>query len=264
MNKKVRTPWQVTRSVWYALFLRESLSRTTADRFAWFWMILEPAALIIIMVLIRTVVLGKSRHIAGAEFISWFVVGLFAFHLYRENMMKLIGAIESNRALFAYRQVKPIDTVIVRSFVETLLKTFLFALFIVLGFLFDINLISDDIICSMYLWVIIWLMGLGSGLILSAISTIYPEVGKLVKIMSFPLLLISGVIFPIHFLPMQIQEYLLINPIAHAVELFRGSFFSNYHMVDGVSYLYTITWLLAGLLIGLILQIKNEEELKAK
>ena len=56
--KGARTPWQVTRSVWYAMFMREAISRTMADRMGWFWMVFEPVALIAIMALIRSFVSG--------------------------------------------------------------------------------------------------------------------------------------------------------------------------------------------------------------
>jgi hypothetical protein len=140
---KTRTPWQVTRSVWYALFMREAIARTMADRMAWFWMLAEPVAMIAIMVMIRTVVLGRDSHIAGADFIPWLIVGLFGFHLFRENMMRSIGAVEANQALFGYRQVKPVDPVLVRCYLEGMLKTFIFLLFILAGILLELDLIPD-------------------------------------------------------------------------------------------------------------------------
>lgn len=113
-----RTSWQVTKSVWYALFMREALARTTANRFAWFWMIAEPVAYIVIMISIRTILFNKSKTLFGAEFVPWMIVGLFSFFLFRENMMRSIGAIDANKGLFAYRQVKPIDPVIVLSLIH--------------------------------------------------------------------------------------------------------------------------------------------------
>jgi len=264
MEYKLRKPWQVTRSVWYALFMREALARTTADRFAWVWMLLEPIAMIVIMVLIRTVAFGKTQHIAGVEFVSWFIVGLFGFHLFRENMMRLIGAIDANKALFAYRQVKPIDPVLIRSFVESMLKTLIFLIFIFVGKLLDISLIPDQIITAFFYWISLWGLGLGLGLVLSVFSTLYSEIGRITKILSFPLLLVSGVLFPLHYVPNELQSYLLLNPIAHGVELLRGSFFVNYQVIAGVSELYLIIWCLITILIGLALHIKFEDELKAK
>jgi capsular polysaccharide transport system permease protein len=264
MTQQVRTPWQVTRSVWYALFMREALSRTTADRFGWFWMIIEPAAMIVLMVLIRSVAMGNTHHIAGAEFVPWFVIGLFGFYLHRENMMRLIGSVDANKALFAYRQVKPIDTVLVRSYVETILKTFVFILFILVSELIDISLVPDNLLLVFLVWLGIWLLGLGAGLILSTLSTLFPEVGKIVRIMSFPLLLISGVMFPIHYIPHAFQEILLLNPIVHGIELLRWSFISSYRLVNGISVTYFVFWMFFSLALGLALQRKFESKLKSQ
>lgn len=235
-----------------------------SDRMAWFWMLAEPIAMIIIMVLIRTVVLGRTKHIAGAEFIPWFVVGLFGFHLFRENMMRLIGAVEANKALFAYRQVKPIDPVLVRGYLEGMIKTFIFLLFILAGGLLEIDLFPFDPLAALAVWVSLWLLGLGAGLSLSALSNLVPEIGRIARIASFPLLLISGVLFPINYVPHEAQQLLLLNPIVHGLELLRSCFFEQYWVVAGTSYLYLGFWILSSIAIGLLLHIRFEESLKAK
>src|SRR5690554_7870276 len=99
-----RTPWQVTRSVWYAMFMREAISRTMADRMGWFWMIAEPMAFTLIMIGIRVHLRGADRFIVNAEFIPWMITGLMGFFLIREGMMRALGAVNANSALFAYRQ----------------------------------------------------------------------------------------------------------------------------------------------------------------
>jgi capsular polysaccharide transport system permease protein len=48
--ENVRSPGQVTWSVWKALFLRESLTRLTAGRAAWLWLLIEPISHVVILV----------------------------------------------------------------------------------------------------------------------------------------------------------------------------------------------------------------------
>lgn len=259
-----RTPWQVTRAVWHALFLREVLARTTMDRMAWFWMLLEPIAFIVIMVSIRTVVFGRSKHIVGAEFVPWLVLGLFGFFLMRESMMRPIGAVDANRALYAYRQVKPVDPVIIRCYLEGMIRTFVFLLFIMAGILLGIDLFPDEPLRALFYWCSLWLLGAGAGLVLSALSGLVPEVGRVVKIISMPLLLISGVILPLNFLPHTLLEYLMWNPIVHGLEALRGSFFYEYKQVAGVSIVYLWNWILALIATGLLLHIRFEARLKRK
>ncbi|MCT7656464.1 hypothetical protein MBH78_21170 [Oceanimonas sp. NS1] len=74
-----RTPWQVTRSVWFAMFMREAVSRTMADRMGWFWMVFEPMAMIAIMVFIHSVNDTGDSLLTGAELIPWMIVGMMGF-----------------------------------------------------------------------------------------------------------------------------------------------------------------------------------------
>ncbi|KXS55211.1 MAG: capsular polysaccharide transport system permease protein [Marinobacter sp. T13-3] len=257
-----RTPWQVTRSVWHAMFIREALARTMADRMAWFWMLFEPMAMIVVMVAIRAVAMGSIRTIDGAEFVPWMVTGLFGFFLVRENMMRPIGAIDANKGLFAYRQVKPIDPVLVRCYLEGLLKSFIFILFILVGTLLGFNLMPADPLDAIMGWLSLWSLGLGLGLIVSALSGLVPEIVKIVRIMSMPLLIISGVILPLNFVPHDLLVYVMWNPIVHGLESLRASFFPLYRPVPGTSFLYLWYWILVTTSLGLLLHVRFERRLK--
>ncbi len=220
--------------------------------------------MIIIMVMVRTVAVGGSAKVSGADFIPWMIVGLFGFQLFRENMMRSIGAIDANKALFAYRQVKPIDTIFIRCYLEGLLKTFIFILFILAGSLVDVDLIPVEPLVALFNWLSIWLLGLGVGSVLSAVSSLIPEVGRIVRLVSFPLLIISGVLFPLNIIPHNLQQYLMLNPIAHGLELLRVDFFSSYRPVPGVSATYLWFWILPLNSLGLMLNLKFQMRLKAQ
>ncbi len=261
MNSQ-RTPWQVTRSVWHAMFIREALARTMADRMAWFWMLFEPIALIAMMIFVRTVILGRMRHIDGAEFVPWMIVGMFGFFLVRENMMRPIGAIDANKGLFAYRQVKPIDPVLVRCYLEGLLKTFIFSLFIIAGVLLGIDLVPSAPLEALFIWFSLWCLGLGAGLIFSVLAGLVPEIAKILRIISMPLLILSGVIFPLNFLPRDLLVYVMWNPIVHGLESLRAAFFPLYRTVEGSSLIYMWYWILGMVTLGLMLHLYFELKLK--
>lgn len=259
-----RHPWTVTRSVWNALFVREFLARLMADRLAWFWMIAEPIAFVLIMVSIRVVVLGRDRAIAGAEFVPWLIVGLMGFFLFRENMFRSMGAVESNRGLFAYRQVKPIDPVIVRCYLEGMIRSVIFLIFVAAAPLFGVDLLPHRPLPAIAGWVSLWFLGLGIGLVLSALTALVPELGRIVRMVSLPLLIISGVILPLNMLPHDLLAYLMINPIVHGLEFTRGGFFEYYQVLPGTSLLYLWYWTLALIALGLILHIRFELRLKSQ
>lgn len=257
-----RHPLRVTWDVWSAMYLREMIARTMADRMAWFWMVFEPIATIAVMIFIRAYVRG-GQHVKGADFIPWMIVGLMGFYLFRETMMRPMGAVESNKGLFTYRQILPVDPVLVRCFVEGMIRSSVFLIFILIGSLLKINMIPDHAFGVMMDWLSLWMLGVGLGVLLSVTSGLVPEIGRIVKIITLPLLLISGIIFPVTYIPVQYQQYLLFNPIIHGVESMRLSFFDNYHSIDGVNLTYLWFWALTSLALGLIMHVRFAWRLKA-
>ncbi|WP_409523349.1 ABC transporter permease [Nitrincola sp. MINF-07-Sa-05] len=259
---KTRSSWQVTCAVWHAMFMREIVARTMKDRMAWFWMLAEPIAMISLMLLIRTIVLGRSNMLYNAEFVPWLIVGLLGFFLFRENMTRSIGAVDANKTLFSYRQVKPVDAVLVRCFLESTLKSFIFLLFIAAGVLLDLKLLPDLPLEAMFVWLSLWMFGLGIGLLLSVASGLVPEIGTVARIMAIPLLLLSGVIIPITMLPTFLHPYILMNPIVHGVETLRMSFFERYVTLPEIDLMYMWYWTLTMMALGLMLHIRFEMRLK--
>ncbi|GGC99695.1 ABC transporter permease [Vreelandella lutescens] len=261
--KGARTPWQVTRSVWYAMFVREALSRTMGDRMGWFWMVFEPVAFVGIMIGVRSFIRG-DRLVVNAEFIPWLIAGLLGFALVREGMMRGMGAVEANKSLFAYRQVQPVDPVLVRNFLEGALRSFVFLIFIGGGLMLGLDMYPDNALRVLAAWLSLWSLGLGLGLVTSVAATLVPEIGKVVRMLSLPLLILSGVIMPLNSLPHWLLEYLMLNPIPHGLETLRLGFFENYKVVHGTSMLYFWLFTLTLISVGLVMHLRFVDRLKAK
>ena len=259
----IRHPLRVTWDVWSSMYLREMIARTTADRMAWFWMIFEPIATIAVMIGVRSFISG-GRHITGAEFIPWLVVGLMGFYLFRDVMLRPLGAIEANKGLFTYRQILPVDPILIRCFVEGIIRTFIFLIFLLIGSLLKIDLLPDHAFGALCDWFSLWMLGTGFGVMLSVVGGLVPEIARLVRILSLPLLLLSGVIFPITYVPHQFQQYLLFNPIVHGLESMRLNFFDSYHTVPGIDMTYLWLWALTTLSLGLTMHVRFAWRLKAR
>lgn len=244
--------------------MREFIGRLMADRMAWFWMLAEPILFVLIMIWVRAVIMGRDATVANAEFIPWLVVGLLGFFLVRENLLRLMTAVEANSGLFAYRQVKPVDTVLVRGYLEGVMKTVVLMVFILGGILFEIDLIAHDFLYFAYAWMMLWALGLGLGLCSSVLNGLVPEIGKIIRMMSLPLLILSGVIIPLHFFPYDVLQYLMYNPIVHGLEMLRDGMFERYYVVPGTDPLYLWYWVLGANALGLMLHLRFEMRLKAK
>ncbi len=243
--------------------MREMLSRLFANRYAGFWLFAEPLMFVSVMVLIRTFI-QVLDDIAGTPMIPWMIIGLTAFFLFRDGMTRTMSAVDANRALFAYRQVKPIDTVLIRGVVEAVIHMSVIVLFIVLLAFLGFDMQPHNVIGALFAWFSIWLLGLAAGLILSVITTIIPELSKIVTVMSLPLMILSGAIFPLQFLPYSAQQFLLLNPVAHGIEFLRLNYFAGYWTLDGISIAYLYAWVLPMVALGFMLHLRFEKKMKAK
>jgi capsular polysaccharide transport system permease protein len=257
-----RNALQVTLAVWHALFVREVLSRLVTQRAAWFWLLVEPLAHVVFaMVLFSTI---RQRNLAGVEFALFLAIGVMGFKLFTNTGSRSSHAVAANNALLAYKQVLPVDTVLVRAVAEGLLLAFVTFVLLIGASLFGLDVLPNDPLTLGAAYALLWLMGTGLGLILSAINTLAPEVVKIVTLTFTPLYFLSGVLFSPASVPPKFREILLFNPIVHGLELSRSAFFSGYHLVEGVSVAYLLGWAVGMLLTGLVLHSRFSDRLGAR
>lgn len=247
----MRSPFSVTLSVWQAIFLREALDRLFDMRGAWFWLLMEPVCHIGFMAFVRAVI--RVHTTGGVDFFLWIIVGMLAFFLYRRTATQVMYAVDCNRALFAYRQVKPFDPAIVRAGLEALLMAFISAVILMGAAFLGHTIVPSDPLLVISSLNGLWLFALGYGLIASVSMELVPELEHILKILMMPLYLISGAIFPIALVPQPYRDLLMLNPIAHGLEAVRLGFFDHYHAVPGVSLAYLYAWAIASICIGMVL-----------
>jgi len=262
MTRPIRSSVQITLATWKALFLREAVTRLAAGRAAWVWLLFEPLGyLIFIMTLFGFVYHKKVGGVDGPMFV---VTGLLGFYFARNTFLRSMEAIHANGALFTYRQVKPIDTVLVRAALEGFL-TLLSAILILAGAsLFHYDVLPDDPLLVMATVFGLWLCGLGLGLILSAATKLVAELGKVVNILITPLYFVSGVMIPASTIPQPYRDYLLLNPFLHGLEVLRGAYFSPFRAVPEASLGYVYGFALCAVFLGLSLHLRFSRQLVAE
>ena len=196
---KPRSPLQIKKSVIFALVLREARARIGTSRMGAVWTLLEPICHLLVLSVLFSLVRGKT--VVGLEFPVFVLVGLAPFLLYRNAALRLMDSPKENRSLFAYKQIKPLDTFIARVLVEFSISAMVYAI-LVFGFSwygFDMSIKSP------IQWISTILLGLlfafGFGMLLSLIAHAIPGSKMFIRMMFFPLYLISGVLIPAAYLP---------------------------------------------------------------
>lgn len=241
----------ITLSVWRALFLREALARLFSGRATWFWLVAEPVFSVAIMLFIFTVI--RVRTVGGIDTMLWLMVGMLGFFMFRRTGTQAQNAISANRTLFTYRQVLPVDTALVRAALEALLMVAVAGVLLIGAALLGHSVVPANPLAVLEAFLGLWLAGLGFGLVTSVVIELVPELGKVLKLVMAPLMILSGVMIPISAVPQPYQGWLMLNPVAHGLEAARLGFAPYYHAVPELSVAYLYAFALVCIFFGLAL-----------
>lgn len=242
--------------------MRETLSRISTQRAGWVWMLVAPLMHIAFLMLLFSTL--RQRKLAGADFALFLALGLLGYQSFLNTAQRSASALSANRGLLAYRQVLPIDAVLVRTVVEGTLQLFIALLLLTGAAIVGFDVIPQDPLLALQAFFLLWLFGAGLGLILSVAYTLVPEVEKILSFVFPPLYFVSGVLFSPAMMPAQVQEWLLYNPIVHGLELAREAFFPSYHLVQGVSRSYLAAFGVGSMFLGLALHRRFASKVAAQ
>lgn len=246
-----RGSFQIMLAVCKALFLREATFRLFGTRAAWMWLLVEPLTHFAFLTFLFAVI--RQREIGGIDIVQWLIIGLIGFFSFRRTASQMGGALDSNRALFTYRQVLPFDAIIVRGVLEGLIMLAALAVVVVGLALAGYQVVPADPLRLMLAFFGLWMLGAGLGLVIAIAGEIASEARQILSMMMMPLYFISGVIIPIMIIPAQYRSILLVNPLIHGLEAARQGFAPFYHTPPDISLAYLYTWVLATFALGLIL-----------
>jgi len=256
----MRSPWQVSKAVWYALILRELQAMFWSRRFGAFWALAEPIAHIVIIMVIFTYI--RDRMIPGVPFALWLLVGMVPFFMMRGIIFGLMGAVSSNQALFTYRQVKPFDAYVARTTVQIMVNA---CVLLVLGFgmifFFGYPIPIYEPVQMLVTLAVMVFLAFAIGILFSILSHFLPDIAPILRLLFFPLYILSGVIFPVSFIPKPYYDWLLWNPLLHLVDMFRQFSLVGYTPLPGVNLEYPAKFALASLFVAVLVYRSKQYEL---
>lgn len=256
---KPRGGLSVMRAAIRALLLRELQTRFGQYRLGYVWVLLEPLLSIGIMIFLFGTIM--QRTLPGMEYEIFLLNGIIPFFMFRSGVTQALSATQSNKGLFSYRPVKPIDALLARIFLEFLLK-FIAYIFFSLAFLwFGSSISFEHIPALLFYWLLLFIFMLAFGLIFMVIGDFSKEVGKFLSVGFLILYLLSGILYSIQIIPVQYREYLLWNPLIHIIELMRHAVAPAYELVSGISLSYFVIWIILSLFIGLLLYKRFERQM---
>ncbi len=246
-----RSPFEIQKAVVFALFVRELKTRFGKYRLGYAWALLEPMAHVIVLSAIWSA-MGRSEF-SGIPVSLFLATGIVPFLFFQKTTTQCMNAVASNRGLFNYRQVRPVDPVLARIILESMVyfSSYLMLLFVA-GWFFNYDIGVHNLLGLIVINTLLYLLTFGVGLTFSVYGTLYPEMMKLVPIFIFrPMYFMSGILFPLSVIPTEYHHWLLWNPLLHIVELNHLFYFRGFESGD-VSLLFVFLFALASTTFGLL------------
>lgn len=249
MAFKNRSSWRIVKSVLFALILRELRVRIFGRRFGAFWTLFEPVFQVIILMVMFSL---RGMFASNVEYPAYLISGMIPFFMMRSMITRGMSAVNANKALFSYKQIKPLDTIIARCVVEAIIYACVYVVFMFTMYIwFDLDIFMINPIK----WLSVILMGVvlafSMGLLFCMLIDLIPEISTVISIAFMMLYFVSGVVFPIWILPDEILRVLLWNPFVHIVDELRLSTFAYYPIHAGVNIYYPIKLTVALLFLSL-------------
>lgn len=244
-------PILVQIQVVYALIMRETRTRFGLNRLGYLWALLEPILFIATFALVFQV-FGRAAP-DRMPIVPFLATGFLPYLLFRETSGRGLHAVEANRGLLFYPQVRPLDLVLARALLE--IATNIVAFVMIVG---AYSAYSGQFEIADPLQIVIGFglaagIGASLGLILCAASVFSTLVERLHAPLLRPLFWFSGLMYPTGQLPINYRNLLSYNPIVHAVELTRAGYFRGYR-ADHVSVSYPLMWITVLFFLGLTLE----------
>lgn len=242
-----RNNWAIWRDVIFALFVRE-IRTSFNDRLGLAWAVLQPLSFIFMLSYMRGRMDGGDTHtIPTFEFMMY---GMLLVQLFLETLTSCSGAIKKNKALFAFRQVQPISSVLAAALFNLLIKLAVFVLIFVIMYFLKMDFKLDDPLFVIINILTLWVFAVSLALMFAIAQCYIPEISKVQSVLARPLFFISAVFFSMQDVPKEYWPYLDWNPILHAIELTRHAAYGTYS-AEAVSELFLFSSALVALFFSI-------------
>lgn len=210
----------------FALMHRDMLSRFGRTMLGYPWAVVAPLLTIATMSLLFTFM--QRRAPIGESFLLFFATGYIPYMVFRMTSLRGFGAFLSNAAVFQFPIVMPFDALLSRILLEfwtmIIASVIVFLVIWLLGF----GGLPVQVTPMLYAVGLLALLGFGVATLNACIEIYFVTWGRFYRVMMMLLFYTSGIFYIPDWLPYQVRDMVVWNPILHVVELFRTAFYPGY------------------------------------
>lgn len=205
--------------------MREILTRYGRHNIGFLWLFVEPMLFTVGVAALWT--LAGAAHGSNLPIVAFAITGYSSVLLWRNMPARCIGSVTPNLSLLYHRNVKVFDIFASRLILEAAGATISF---VVLALLFtSIGWMRppEDLGKVLLAWFLLAWFGCSLAILTGALSEQSELVEKLWHPSAYLLFPLSGAAFMVDALPSAAQDFVLLLPMVHGVELLREGYFGS-------------------------------------
>lgn len=236
-----------------ALLMREMTTRFGREGLGFLWVIGEPLMFCFGVLIMWTLIKPAYEH--GIRLGPLVMTGYMSLLMYRHMISFSIGALNANIGLLHHRQVGIMHIFLARNLMEFAGGTVAFVVvYIALIAMGQVSLPADWLLLYAG-WLLVGWTGLGIALVFAGLALRFEIMERLVPILTYAMIPLSGAFFMVSWLPAQYREPFLWVPFPNAIEMVRAGVFgefvhtyyhADYALFSGAVMLFSGMILLAG------------------
>lgn len=241
-----------------SLMMRETSTRFGREGFGFAWLILEPLAFCIGVLILWTATKPEYEH--GIRISAFMMTGYMCLILMRHMIQYSTAALQANVGLLHHRNVKPVHIFLSRNILELGGTTAAFiVVYLALIALGQIDLPKDYLLVFSG-WILLAWMGQGFALIVAGLAMRFELIERIVGLLTYILVPLSGAFFMVAWLPPHFQDLILLIPFPHPIEMLRAGVFGEF-VETHYDPFYALAWATVFNLLGLVLIASSRDRI---
>jgi capsular polysaccharide transport system permease protein len=247
---RLRKGWDIQLRVIGALMVRELTTRFGRENIGFLWVMAEPLLFAVLVGLFWR--LSKGPTDFGIEILAFVVSGYIPMVMFRSSVSRAVHSLTANGSLMYHRQIKILDFIIVRFFIEFVghMMAYLFIATVLGAFGFfpwpyDIGFIILG-------WLYYSLFTFSISLVVAPLSELSETMEKFVPVTTYMMVPFSGAFFIVSALYSDAAAIVLYSPPVHGMEMMRYGIFGP-SIDPRFDFIYPLKFCLPCIVIGLLL-----------
>lgn len=216
---RLRKGWRIQLRVIHALMIRELITRYGRENIGFLWIMVEPLLFAGLVATIWRVWKGSMEH--GVGIVAFIVSGYIPITMFRHGVARSAAIFTANSSLMYHRQIKILDFVLVRFFIEMLgaMMAYLFVASILVTL--DMFPIPADTGLFVSGWLAYATFSLSICLMIAPLSEMSEVLEKFIPVTTYIMIPFSGLFTMAAWLTPSVRPYMLWSPFVNAMEMMR-------------------------------------------